>query len=68
MRRVICIDSRGPGAGSGRCAAVVAVTDHVWDDIRIEKILDIKRQLMEGRYSLADKLDVVVDRLLDSLL
>ncbi len=35
---------------------------------RIEKVLDIKRQLAEGRYEIAAKLDVVVDRLLEDLL
>jgi len=35
---------------------------------RVEKVLDIKRQLAEGRYDLADKLDVVVDRFLEDLL
>ena len=36
--------------------------------IRVEKVLDIKRQLAEGRYDIADKLDVVVDRLLEKIL
>lgn len=36
--------------------------------IRVDKVLDIKRQLAEGRYSIADKLDIVVDRLLEDLL
>jgi anti-sigma28 factor (negative regulator of flagellin synthesis) len=36
--------------------------------IRVDKVLDIKRQLAEGRYEMADKLDVVVDRLLEDLL
>lgn len=36
-------------------------------EIRVEKVLDIRRQLGEGRYSLAERLDVVVDRLLDDL-
>ncbi len=35
--------------------------------IRVDKVLDIRRQLGEGRYSLADRLDVVVDRLMDVL-
>ena len=35
---------------------------------RVEKVLDIKRQLAEGRYDIAAKLDVVVDRLLEELL
>ena len=36
-------------------------------EIRVDKVLDIRRQLGEGRYSLADRLDVVVDRLMDAL-
>ena len=34
---------------------------------RVEKVLDIKRQLAEGRYDIEGKLDVVVDRLLEDL-
>jgi hypothetical protein len=33
-------------------------------EIRVEKILDIRRQLGEGRYSLEDRLDIVIDRIL----
>jgi hypothetical protein len=36
-------------------------------EIRVEKILDIRRQLGEGRYSIADRLDVVVDRMIEIL-
>ncbi len=36
-------------------------------EIRVEKVLDIRRQLGEGRYSIANRLDVVVDKLLDEL-
>jgi hypothetical protein len=36
--------------------------------LRVEKVLDIRRQLAEGRYDIAEKLDVVVDRLLEDLL
>jgi anti-sigma28 factor (negative regulator of flagellin synthesis) len=34
---------------------------------RVEKVLDIKRQLAEGRYDIAEKLGVVVARLLEDL-
>ena len=37
------------------------------DEIRIDKILDIRRQLQEGTYSIADRLDVVVERMIDEL-
>jgi hypothetical protein len=33
-------------------------------EIRVEKILDIRRQLGEGRYSMEDRLDLVIDRIL----
>lgn len=44
--------------------AGVAVLD---EEIRIEKVFDIRRQLGEGRYDVARRLDVVVDRLLQVL-
>jgi hypothetical protein len=44
------------------------VTAQHTPEIRIEKILAVRRQLGEGRYCLAEKLDVVVDRILEELL
>ncbi|HPC95274.1 MAG TPA: flagellar biosynthesis anti-sigma factor FlgM [Sedimentisphaerales bacterium] len=35
--------------------------------IRRQKVREIRRQLRQGRYSVADRLDVVVERLLDVL-
>ena len=37
-------------------------------DIRTERVLMIRRQLDEGRYLVAEKLNVVVDRILEDLL
>jgi hypothetical protein len=37
-------------------------------EIDVEKVLAIRRELGEGRYCVAEKLDVVVDRLLEKLL
>jgi len=37
------------------------------DEIRVDKILDIRRQLVEGTYSVADRLDVVVERMIEDL-
>jgi hypothetical protein len=37
-------------------------------EIRVDKILAIRRQLGEGRYCIADRLDVVVDRILEDIL
>jgi len=36
-------------------------------EIRVEKVLDIRRQLGEGRYSIEDRLDVVIGRILVEL-
>ncbi|RPJ37080.1 MAG: flagellar biosynthesis anti-sigma factor FlgM [Planctomycetaceae bacterium] len=60
MDSMMCTDNheRGP-------AAAVAEQE---PSFRVEKVLDIKRQLAEGRYDIAEKLDVVVDRLLEDLL
>ena len=44
-----------------------AATGQQVPQFRVEKILDIKRQLCEGRYDIEGKLDVVVDRLLEDL-
>lgn len=49
---------------SGSAVAVVEQEP----SFRVEKVLDIKRQLAEGRYEITEKLDVVVDRLLEDLL
>ena len=44
-----------------------AATGQQVPQFRVEKILDIKRQLGEGRYDIEGKLDVIVDRLLEDL-
>lgn len=36
-------------------------------EIRVEKVLDIRRQLGEGRYSITDRLDAVIDRIIEDL-
>jgi hypothetical protein len=36
-------------------------------EIRVEKVLDIRRQLGEGRYDIEDRLDVVIDRIIQYL-
>ena len=37
-------------------------------EVRVEKVLSVKRQLYEGRYSVAEKLSVALDRMLEKLL
>ncbi len=36
-------------------------------DIRVDKVLDIRRQLGEGTYSIEDRLDIVVERIMEDL-
>ncbi len=36
-------------------------------EIRVDKVLDIRRQLGEGTYSLIDRLDVVIERIMADL-
>lgn len=42
----------------------VAVLD---EEIRVDKIREIRRQLAENRYDVAQRLDAVVDKVLDAL-
>lgn len=57
--------SQDHSACSGAAVAVLVEDDK--PQIRIDKVLDIRRQLGEGRYSIAERLDAVVDRLLEVL-
>ncbi len=36
-------------------------------EVRKEKVLDVRRQLTEGRYDLSERLDVAVDKFLEQL-
>jgi len=44
------------------------VTPEFTLEIRIDKVLSVRRQLGEGRYYVIEKLDVVADRILEVLL
>jgi negative regulator of flagellin synthesis FlgM len=60
MRMVMCVDnSRSSAMRPGEALR---------PEVRIEKILEIKRQLGEGRYDLAERLDLALDRVLEDLL
>lgn len=37
-------------------------------EIRLDRILDIRRRLISGEYNLTEHLDIVVDRLLEEIL
>ncbi len=45
--------------------AVLAEDESI--DIRVDKVLEIRRQLGEGTYSIEDRLDVVVERIIEDL-
>ncbi len=47
------------------CAAALAPDEP--SDVRVDKILEIRRQLSEGTYSIEDRLDVVVERIIEDL-
>jgi hypothetical protein len=49
-----------------RSDALILVEDEP-TDIRVGKILEIRRQLGEGTYSIEDRLDVVVERIMEDL-
>ncbi len=60
MSSTACIDDPRVDIESGQ--------EHEAQEVRVEKILDIRRQLGEGRYRIADRMDVVVDRIIENLL
>ncbi len=47
------------------CGGVAVLVADEPEEIRVDKVLAIRRELGEGRYRIADRLDTVVDKLLD---
>ena len=45
-----------------------ATTGEDSPEIRVDKVLSVRRELGEGRYCVVEKVDIVVDRLLEELL
>ena len=37
-------------------------------EVRVEKVLNVRRQLTEGKYNLNERLDVALDKVLDDLI
>jgi len=60
MNSIACFDYR-------ESDHTIATANHA-PEIRTERVLKIRRQLVEGRYCVAEKLNVVVDRILEDLL
>ena len=59
MKQLCCINN------TPLASAVLTEDEDV--GIRVDKVLEIRRQLGEGVYSIADRLDVVVDRIIGEL-
>lgn len=59
MTRLCCTNNTGPDSA-------LLVADEP-ADIRVDKVLDIRRQLGEGTYSIEDRLDVVIERIIADL-
>jgi len=59
MNRLCCTTN------SHSAATILVEDEHT--DIRRDKVLEIRRQLGEGTYRIADRLDVVVERIIQDL-
>ncbi|NLH40527.1 MAG: hypothetical protein GX448_01710 [Planctomycetes bacterium] len=59
MSRLHCTQAVG--------ATQTALLDGYDPEIRMEKVLEIRKRLREGRYSIKDRLDIVIERILMSL-
>jgi hypothetical protein len=53
------------GIANARRSAALAPGEH--PDIRVDKVLEIRRQLGEGTYDLEDRLDIVIERIIEDL-
>ena len=42
-------------------------TEEEQPEVRVEKVLEIRRQLGEGTYSITDRLDAVIERIINDL-
>jgi len=72
MNRLCCTnDERFVSGGeaplepAGAASAILTEDEH--PEIRVDKVLEIRRQLGEGTYSIADRLDVVVEKIIEEL-
>ena len=45
-------------------SAVTLLAEDERPEIRVDKVLEIRRQLGEGTYSIADRLDLVVEKII----
>jgi len=57
--------ARQPSSPFPGGAAVLTADEE--PEIRVDKVMDIRRQLGEGRYSIADRIDVVIDPIVRDL-
>jgi hypothetical protein len=55
---------RGRVSLSTAGSASTLLAEEERQEIRVDKVLEIRRQLGEGTYSIADRLDVVVEKII----
>lgn len=48
-------------------SAATLLAEEERQEIRVDKVLEIRRQLGEGTYSIADRLDFVVEKIMEDL-
>jgi hypothetical protein len=63
VRRVSGGQASLPPGGS----AATLLAEEERQEIRVDKVLEIRRQLGEGTYSIADRLDLVVEKIMKDL-
>ena len=44
------------------------IEQHRIPEIRIDRVLDVRNRLRSGKYNIAERLDTVIDRLLEDIL
>ena len=58
--------NRSHGTRDPRASATLLAEDER-SDLRVDKVREIRRQLGEGTYSIADRLDIVIERIIEDL-
>ena len=67
MEQSYCIKEAGAAGHERRQEPDLQPPQPRESEIRVEKVLDIRRQLGEGTYSIADRLEVVIERIIEDL-
>lgn len=72
MNRQCCTNEIRPISDAGTFlpatgSAATLLAEEERPEIRVDKVLEIRRQLGEGTYSIADRLDLVVEKIIAEL-